>query len=183
MRNSVLEETFLDWTVESIRRVLPDEWTVSIRPAGRLTEQPVLRIGPPAGPSVDFAVLARRWTTTASTDVAARLAMAQRGITLPVLLVTDFTNQPLRQACERLRISYVDERGFLYIRSDEPPLLVRERGDDSRPPTEPKSAAIATLGGPTSSRIVSALLRVQPPIGVRPDLAQASAHPLKRRWR
>ncbi|MFF1821017.1 helix-turn-helix domain-containing protein [Kribbella sp. NPDC058245] len=117
-------------------------------------------------------VVVKRWTTAPSSAVIGVLAGEQRRATNPLLLMTDYTNGPLRRACEELGISYVDESGWVFLKVDDPPILVRTEGAERSQPRV--NNEVTRLNGVAVGRVLRTLLETQPPIGVR-ELAERAS--------
>jgi hypothetical protein len=97
--------------------------------------------------------------------------MVARNSTLPVLLVTDYTNRPLRSACEELGISYLDKAGWAYLAISSPTVFIRTTGSIRSAPRV--SSEVTRLNGVAVGRIVRTLLTMTPPVGVR-ELAKSA---------
>jgi hypothetical protein len=170
MGNDVFEETeaIVD-AVARLREVLPPRWTVEWLAkearSGDLRADGLVMIIAPGSVAVTFLAEVKRWTTEPTSRVAGVLSSLQRQSPYPVLLITDYTNGPLRGACRELGISFVDEAGWVLIRSDDPPMLISTEGRSRRAPRD--GHQVSRLNGPAASRIIRALLEVKPPIGVR----------------
>ena len=166
----MIEETLEISLGARMRQLLPPSWDVDVVPDPDSRVDAVLNLTTPARGSFNVAVVVKRWSTEPSSRVAGVLSNVQRSTTFPLLLVTDYTNRPLRQACEDLGISYLDRLGWSYIRIDDPNaiVLIRTEGADRSPPKV--STEITRLNGIAAGRTLRTLLDLVPPIGVR-DLA------------
>jgi hypothetical protein len=173
MGNSAIGETPLDELKARVVSLLPTGWSVQLRSAGLSKGRSFdaeLELASPAGETAVFQVAAKRWTTAPSSSVAGVLVGLRKATTDPVLLVTDYTNPPLRQACEDLGISYIDSTGWVYLATEKPTIFVRTAGG-SRGPRPREVNEITRLNGKAAGRLIRTLLTARPPIGVR-ELAQ-----------
>lgn len=152
-----------------LREFLPSSWAITVARTSQGRADAIATLTSPGGPSASLDVVIKRWTTAPTSSVAGVLAGVQRTTTNPVLLVTDYTNRPLRQTCEDLGISYLDNAGWAFITVDNPPIFIRTEGTD-RPAPRVRNE-VTRLNGPAVGRIIRALLEVKPPIGVL-DLAK-----------
>ncbi|WP_432507233.1 helix-turn-helix domain-containing protein [Kineococcus arenarius] len=92
------------------------------------------------------------------------------------LILTDYANPSLRQACEAVGLGYLDETGWILLRDDRSGLFVRNQGA-ARAPGPARSTAMIRLDGPGASSVIRALWSAQAPIGVRDLAAQARVSP------
>lgn len=160
MRNSRFGETAqVVAALRRLRELLPSGWSVESLDA-KLVE-----VAAPDGAAVSFVVEVKRWTTEPTSRVAQTLSALHRLSPLPVLLLTDYTNEPLRRACRDLGLNFMDEAGWVFIRSEHPAILISTEGKDQRPPRQGNE--VRRLNGQAAGRTIRALLEVEPPIGVR----------------
>ena len=168
MGNRSFEETLVGMAASAVETALPLAWSLSTK----TTTPPfdaTMSITAPTGQQAEIAVAVKRWTTAPTSAVAGVLSQLQARTPMPVLLATDYTNRPLREACETLGINYVDETGWVFLRLDAPAIFIRTDGGSER--AAPRVASeVIRLNGIAVSRTIRALLEVNPPIGVR-DLA------------
>jgi DNA-binding transcriptional ArsR family regulator len=172
MGNSTIEETLIQTLAGRLRGLLPSTWVVEVltAPAGPVGATIVLN--GPRGVLGVLDVAVKRWTTAPTSAVTGVLAGVRARSANPLLLMTDFTNRPLREACEELGINYLDASGWAFIKMDDPPIYIRAEGAE-RP--QPRLASEVTrLNGIAVGRILRALLEIRPPIGVR-ELAQRAS--------
>lgn len=155
--------------VRRLRELLPPEWAVESleREAkhGDLRADGLVTVTPAVGEAITFLAEVKRWTTEPTSRVAGVLSSLQRRSPYPVLLITDHTNGPLRRACRDLGVNFVDEAGWVLLRSEDPPMLISTEGKDQRAPRQGNE--VTRLNGPAVGRIIRTLLEVKPPIGVR----------------
>jgi hypothetical protein len=168
MRNVALEETLLG-ALARLRQLLPSMWSVDVAAASAGRADATVTLKGPDNASALLDVAVKRWTTAPTSNLVGVLASVQRTTTHAVLLVTDYTNRPLRKACEDLGISYLDEAGWAFIKMDDPPIFIRTEGTDR--PAPRVANEVTRLNGIAVGRIIRALLDIQPPVGVR-DLSE-----------
>lgn len=170
MRNRPIWETVLDEAVSRLRPVLPPAWTVTVEfnqpdlGGGRV--DPVLEFLGPSGVRARVAVKVKTWTTAPSSAVRGLLDPFARRSSLPVVLVTDYVNKPLRDVCDELGIGYLDTTGWVSIVMSDPPLVIRSTGAD-RSPKRRQSGQITRLNGPATNQLIATLLELDEPAGVR----------------
>jgi hypothetical protein len=143
---------------------LPPGWAVErIVASGRT---PRLRISSKDGRSRELpvAVLARPDPRTA------RQISEER----PLLVTAPYLSQGVREAIEDEGASYVDQTGNVRVVLDDPGLFIMTRGAESNP--WPKERRF-TLRGTKAGRVVCALARARPPLGVRELAAAADTDP------
>ena len=90
-----------------------------------------------------------------------------------IVLVARYLAPATRARIIESGAGYIDATGNLYLASDRPALLLRDRGADQDPwrgPGRPRG----TLKGPSAARIVRALMDFAPPYSV-PELAARAA--------
>jgi DNA-binding transcriptional ArsR family regulator len=171
MGNGAVEETLTRSLPARLRELLPSTWVVSVEGASNSPADATVRLTGPRGITATLDVKVKRWTTAPSSAVTGVLAREQARTLNPLLLVTDYTNRALREACQELGIGYIDELGWALITIDEPAILIRTEGTDRRAPK--RANEVTRLNGVAVGRIVRTLLETRPPIGVR-DLAKRS---------
>jgi hypothetical protein len=168
MRNRIIEET-LSEALSRLRRLLPSTWSAEVATASQSRADATISLKGPGNASALLDVAVKPWTTAPTSKVVGVLSGVQRTTPNPVLLVTDYTNRPLRKACEELGISYLDGAGWAFIRMDNPAIFIRTEGADR--PAPRVASEVTRLNGIAVGRIIRTLLEIQPPIGVR-DLTQ-----------
>ncbi len=172
MRNEFTEETLIQALTKTLRELLPPAWVVEVVVTSDSPVDATISLRGPRGVLGILDVVVKRWTTAPSSAVTGALAGVQRRTANPLLLMTDYTNRPLRQACEELGINYVDESGWVFLQLDDPPILVRTAGADRAQPRV--NNEVTRLNGIAVGRVVRTLLETQPPIGVR-ELAERAS--------
>lgn len=172
MRNGHYEETLIQALARRLRDLLPPAWAVEVVLASDGPTDATISLRGPRGVVGSLDVVVKRWTTAPSSAVTGVLAGAQRRAANPLLLMTDHTNRPLRQACEELGINYVDESGWVFIKLDDPPVLVRTEGVERAQPRV--NNEVTRLNGVAVGRVLRTLLESQPPLGVR-ELAERAS--------
>lgn len=175
MVNSRFEETgVLRAALEQLRRTLPPAWSVLAERPRRRSSSPdvVLRFVGPGGAIVRVAAAVKVWPTAPSSAVRGVLEPLARQSPLPVILVTDFVNRPLRAVCDDLGVGYVDTTGWVSLSLAEPLVALRSTGADRRPGPV-RQGNVQRLSGSASGRIIMELLERGEEIGVR-ELASAA---------
>lgn len=168
MRNARLPEPTLVHARDRLRETLPATWSIG-EPvaAGPLDGQ--LRLTSSAGDTVTFDVELKRWTTAPASQLRGILADRAQRTPRPILLVSDYLNRPMREACEAHGVSYLDAMGWMLLSTEQPSLFVRVTGKE-RP--APRTAnEVIRLNGVAAGRVIRTLLSTEPPVGVR-ELAQ-----------
>lgn len=92
----------------------------------------------------------------------------------PLLVTAPYLSRGVREAIEDEGASYVDQTGNVRVVLDEPGLFIVTSGAESNPWPEERRF---TLRGTKAGRIVCALARAKPPIGVRELAAAADTDP------
>ena len=184
MRNKQFEESsrgrqeLIRGVETTLREELPPSWSARVVPdpsapgvpGGRLDAAIVITT--PAGVVVEFAAEVRTFGRGSAIDAATRGALLRDVVGMPTVLITNFANPALRDACVQTGIGFADATGWLRLVSDSPPLLIKTQGAaKSTATTRPGSTV--RLNGPASARIIRMLLQASVPIGVR-ELAAAS---------
>lgn len=148
--------------------LLPDGWIVAASDTAASFDGQIA-LTAPDGTHLAFDIHLKRWTTAPTSHLRGELLNLLRSARRPVLLVSNYLNRPMRQACEDLGVSYIDTVGWTWIRSDHPAIFVRAEGRDI--PTPRVANEVTRLNGVAAGRVMRALLQLEPPLGVR-QLAQ-----------
>ena len=166
------EETLLQTLTGRLRELLPSSWGIDVAKGSDGPVDATIILNGPRGVLGVLDVAVKRWTTAPTSAVTGVLGGARMRGPNPLLLMTDYTNRPLREACEELGINYIDDSGWVLIKMDDPPIYIRVEGAE-RP--QPRLASEVTrLNGIAVGRILRTLLETRPPIGVR-ELAQRAS--------
>ena len=154
--------------IASVSRVLqerlPPGWAVErVAASGRVTR---LRITSKEGRSRELPVsaLARPDPRTASRIPEQR----------PLLVAAPYLSQGVRETIEDQGASYADQTGNVRVVLDEPGLFIVTSGAEANPWPEERRF---TLRGTKAGRVVCALARAKPPLGVRELAAAADTDP------
>lgn len=179
MGNSAEQETSrLADAERRLRALLPATWSVRTKSTG--PDRPALDarlvITSPNGDSALLVPVVKRWSTAPTSSVIGTLRALSQARSAPILLVTDYVNRPLREACEAGQINYLDQTGWAYFALDSPAMLIRAQGGD-RPPARRFSHAVTRLTGKASARLIRTLLTAEPPLGVRELALQSGTSP------
>lgn len=113
------------------------------------------------------------WSTAPSSAVRGILEPLARRSPLPVILVTDYLNRPLREVCDDLGVGYVDTTGWVSLSVAEPLVALRSIGADRRPQPV-RQGNVRRLSGSATGRIIMELVERGEDVGVR-ELALAAA--------
>lgn len=92
----------------------------------------------------------------------------------PLLVTAPYLSRGVREAIEDAGASYVDQTGNVRVVLDEPGLFIVTSGAESNPWPEERRF---TLRGTKAGRVVCALSRARPPLGVRELAAAADTDP------
>ena len=92
----------------------------------------------------------------------------------PLLVAALYLSRAVREAIEAEGASYVDQTGHVRLVLDEPGLFIATSGAESNPWPEERRF---TLRGTKAGRVVCALARARPPVGVRELAATAATDP------
>lgn len=171
------EADVLRVALDFLRKRVPASWKLdaTVNPPG--CGPPVdaeLRIRAPDGAEITALVEAKRLLNTRDVPIALeqlQRAASRRGEQDVVLvLVARYIAPATRERIVSAGAGYVDLTGNLYLTSDRPALLLRDRGADSDPrrgPGRPRG----TLRGLPAARVVRALIDFAPPYSA-PELAE-----------
>jgi hypothetical protein len=169
------EADVLRAAVDVLRAYLPSTWTLEVSvPGTRRLADAELRLRAPDGREMVALVEAKRLLNTRDVPVIverlrqAASATPEGEVTL--LLVARYLAPATRERIVESGAGYIDVTGNLYLASDRPALLLRDRGADKDPwrgPGRPRG----TLKGPPAARVVRALVDFAPPYSV-PELAE-----------
>jgi hypothetical protein len=166
------EETLIQALTGRLRELLPSNWVVEVVAASDSPVDATIILNGPRGVRGVLDVAVKRWTTAPTSAVTGVLAGVLRRTPNPLLLMTDYTNRPLREACEELGINYLDASGWALIAMDDPPIYIRAEGAERPQPR--RASEVTRLNGIAVGRILRTLLETRPPIGVR-ELAQRAS--------
>lgn len=169
------EADVLRAAADVLRARLPPTWTLESQMPGRdRGVDAVFRVRAPDGSEVIALVEAKRLLNTR--DVPAVLERLRQLPTIPeggpvaFVLVARYLAPPTRERIIESGAGYIDVTGNVYLASDRPALLLRDRGADRDPwrgPGRPRG----TLKGTAAARVVRALIDFAPPYSV-PELAK-----------
>ena len=174
-RNSLKDETsLLSEAISRVRDAVPATWTVERTSAPEPFDGAVKISG--GATTATFVVESKRTLRASTQDTVNRLRALTQGAPAKLLFVTEYINAPLRKACERWRISYVDTTGWAYISNDEPPVLIRLEGA-AKPPKPRENTPTSRLNGISAGRAIRQLLEEDPPLGIRQLAIRSSSSP------
>ncbi len=161
---SVSDNSIIAGAARVVQERLPPGWVVERTRA--TSSSPHLLITSKEGRSGEVAV-----SVLARPDPrSARQVPPER----PVLVVSPYLSRSVREALEAEGASYADHTGNVRLVVDEPGLYIVTSGADSNPWPEERRFS---LRGAKAGRVVCALARTIPPIGVRKLAAAAGTDP------
>jgi len=161
---SVADNSIVAGATRVLQDRLPPGWVVEH--LGRSSSAPRLRITSKEGRSGEVAVAALARPDPRS----ARQVPAVR----PLLVASPYLSRSVRDVLEAEGASYADHTGNVRLVVDEPGLYIMTRGAESNPWPEDRRF---TLRGVKAGRVVCALARAVPPLGVRELAAAAVTDP------
>lgn len=161
---SVSDNSIVNGATRVVQDRLPPGWVVER--IGRSSSAPRLRITSKEGRSGEVAVapLAR------PDPRSARQVPADR----PLLVASPYLSRSVREVLEAEGASYADHTGNVRFIVDEPGLYIVTSGADANPWPEDRRFS---LRGAKAGRVVCALARAIPPMGVRELAAAADTDP------
>ena len=136
----------------------------------------VLRLEGPEGAVAEVGLVVKVWPTAPSSAVRGVLAPLVQRVSLPLALVTDYINAPMRKVCQDLGLGYVDATGWVSIALAEPLVVIRAEGAKRRPGPV-RQGNIHRLTGRATTRIVTELLESDGAVGVRELAGRAGVSP------
>lgn len=172
------EADVLRVALDLLRASIPSTWKFeSDIPAIGQGVDAQFRIQTPDGSEILAFVEAKRLLNTRDVPVAlerlrSAVMPAAKG-EVALVLVARYIAPPTREQIIKSGAGYIDATGNLYLASDSPALLLRDRGADQDPwrgPGRPRG----TLKGAPAARVVRALVDFAPPYSV-PDLAERAS--------
>ncbi len=177
--NLITERMLLESVPLALRERLPAGWAVGTpEPAAGpdVGIDAFLSFSTPSGESAKIAIETK--SVVEPRDVVRlqeRLDSARSGSAWDIgLLAARYLSASVRKRLIGAGISFVDATGNMYIRSDAPPLFIRDRGLDQDPwrgPGRPRG----TLKGSPAAQVVRALIDVPGPWRMRELIASAQA--------
>ncbi len=169
------EADVLRAALDVLRARLPATWELDSEiPAARRGVDAQFRIKTPDGNEILAFVEVRRLLNTR--DIPVALEKLRRAVSpatnsaVALVLVARYLAPATREQIVKSGAGYIDATGNIYLASDSPALLLRDRGADQDPwrgPGRPRG----TLKGAPAARVVRALVDFAPPYSV-PDLAE-----------
>jgi len=162
--------------------MLPSNWSINLErdpviPTDRGVMRPdaLMTIRAPDGAEATVIVEAKRRLDPRDVSaVASQLWRYQQNLTaLPGMLVVPFLPPRSRELLTDASLSYADSTGNIRFTLDRPAVYIRADGASSDPWAAGSDRALRSLKGPTTSRIVRALIDFCPPFGVQ-QLAERS---------
>lgn len=178
MGNTVVRETGpVASALSRVRALLPPGWGATVASASSASPlDAVLRLEGPEGGVAEVGLVVKVWPTAPSSAVRGVLAPLVQRVSLPLVLVTDYINAPLREVCHELGVGYVDATGWVSIALAEPLVVLRAEGA-ARRPGPARQGNIHRLTGRATIRIVIELLESYGPLGVRELSERAGVSP------
>lgn len=173
-QNSITEAQLLQRTADSVKRALPDGWTMKLTRGRRDRPDGLLELTAPGGERATYVIEMKR-SLTASTLLAAvdRLTTATRTAvptSLP-LLIADYLSPRSQEVLVSHGVSYADSTGNLRLSATTPGLYISVAGATRDP--WPDDQPLRSLKGRGAGRALRALIDFRPPYGLR-ELATRS---------
>ena len=151
----------LDDTVERLRALVPDDWTVTV--AHRQPDLGTISISADDGTEVTVSVMTRERLEPRDID---RLLLPEG----PTIVSAKWLSPRSRELLRDAQIGFLDHTGNVEVRLRRPALYVRTVGSSSDP--NPKPVNGPTLRGPRVWALMRTLIEVAPPYTAG-DLASA----------
>lgn len=177
--NVITERMLLETVPRALQERLPAGWTVD---APEPTSGPdtgidaFLDFSAPSGESVRVAIEMKSVVEPRNViRLQERLETARNSDVWDIgLLAARYLSPPVRKRLINAGLSFVDATGNIYIRSDTPPVFIRDQGLDQDPwrgPGRPRG----TLKGSPAAQVVRALIDTPGPWRIRDLIASAQA--------
>jgi len=163
---------------DQLRQLLPPYWNLGLNrepPLGGMEVDAILSLWTRETGRADFAVEAK----LAIRDSEALMWQMDRlraTTGLDVVLVTKYANPAVRAKCVERGFSYADSMGWIRLESRQAALFVVRPGA-ARPPRSDRKSDAVRLNGAGASKIIRALLLMDPPVGVRELAGEAAVNP------
>ena len=151
----------LDDTVERLRALVPDDWTVTV--AHRQADLGVVSISADDGTEATVSVVTRERLEPREID---RLLLPEG----PTIVSAKWLSPRSRELLRDAQIGFLDHTGNVEVRLRRPALYVRASGSSNDP--NPKPVSGPTLRGPRVWALMRTLIEVTPPYTAG-DLASA----------
>ena len=160
--------------LRTIQDALPSTWAVELDG----TDQYGLTIRSGTGRTLTMAAYANRAGALPVPELIAVLTQTQQRTGQPVVYLSNYIGPTARQALASADFNFADETGWLYVRNDDPLILLNREGAAKAP----RSAAAGTspivrLNGKGANRLICALAMAEPPLGVRELARLANVSP------
>jgi hypothetical protein len=175
MRKAKISGTELLYVIEeTLAKVLPDGWRVSIKPEVRLRNvvlDAILKLRTPDRKAATFAVEIKH--KLEPRDARTVVEQVRKSGLQSVLLAAPFLSPRTRELLTEAGASYLDATGNVRLALDRPALFVLTAGATANPWREERP--LISLKGPSSARVIRALCDFVPPYGVRELVARAGS--------
>lgn len=171
------ENTILNKAVDALRERLPPGWTVELSAlefgAASSESARVVRIVAPDGGSAELgAEVKRRLDPRGARELASNVRMLASS--RPPIAIAPWMSSATRQILTDEGVNLVDLTGGVRVALSKPGLFIETAGADRDPWPD---ASRATLRGSKAARVVRALCKAHPPIGIRELAAIAGTTP------
>jgi len=165
--NVPTKKRVIDGTVELIESRLPPKWRFRAQRRAAVKDSgpdAVFELKSPNGTAVKIVVEAKRTAGPATVERSLKQLRAYAN-ERPSMLVAPYIPPSSRVRLADAGVGYADLTGNLLVRTEEPPVLLRDVGTNRNPWRLP--TLVDSLRGAKAGRIVRALCDFRPPLGVR----------------
>ncbi len=148
---------------------LPDAWLVNVAPQVDSESTAVLTVTPPFEQKVEYVVEVKSLLVPRDVPaVAERLQKAadSRSGCVQKAVISRYLTPSIRKALADKDVSFIDVTGNILVRSPQPALFVRDRGED-KDPGRARGRPRANLKGEPAARLVRTLVDVRGPWSAR----------------
>jgi hypothetical protein len=166
MDQVITEQELLTAAENSIRKALPNEVRVALRPARASRQGPqadaILELG--FGENVINFQVEARITSNFAKNLSAAIKLLPSQVT-PVVFVTRYVQQSVRQIMQKSGQSYIDTTGNVFLYRSDPPIVISAEGASTDPLAKP-GRPITSLKGNPAGLVVRTLLENKAPLSV-----------------
>jgi hypothetical protein len=163
---------------DRLSALVPASWQVTVDAAGSRDTgvDGYLTVRAADGGLVRFLVHVKGSSAGGADATVAQVLRYARRHRLAPLLIVPYAGPGLRRACEQNNVNYLDQTGWVWVRSDTPAMAIRTSGA-ARDPRPARGTAMRRLSGSGAGRTIRALLAVTEPVGVRALADRADVAP------
>jgi len=148
---------------------LPDAWLVNVAPQVDSESTAVLTVTTPFGQNVEYVVEVKSLLVprdVPAVDERLQKAADSRSGCVQKAVISRYLTPSIRKALADKDVSFIDVTGNMLVRSPQPALFVRDRGED-KDPGRARGRPRANLKGEPAARIVRTLVDVRGPWSAR----------------